>query len=807
MRGTMIRSSCCFRPGTPPGRRCLDRARLIAALAIGPGMVAMGGAPALANADSPLLFYGPQWATAGRSTHAAIGDFNKDGRPDLAVANYEQASVSILLSNGDGTFQPAKVFSAGPEPWFIAVADLDADGALDLAVATAGATHGDPGGISVLLGKGDGTFGTATVFPADFPRSLAVADLNGDGSLDLATSGSSGVVAVLLGNGDGTFQTPMAFVVGVGSLSIAIGDFDGNGIADLGVVTGGASPTYAGEIAILLGNGDGTFQDRVVVATGRRFSSVAIADLDGDAALDLAVAVRTFGGPQIDNVMVLRGNGDGTFDRPHTFDSSRSASSLVIGDFDGDAILDIAVAHHFSDDVSVLKGNGDATFQPPLNTNTGQRSSSIVSADFDGDGALDIALPHSGQDVVLTLLGNGNGTFQVSSTLQVFPLSIAVNDLNGDGIPDIAGGLDALTAFDARLAILIGNGDGEFQDPLVFETGGRAATFVAAGDVNGDGIPDMAVTIAFGFRDDVVLLLGKGDGTFGPPSTIDSLETHALERIFVLHDLNGDGRLDIVANNYTDNDVSILIGNGDGTFQDAIKVTVGLGPLDLAVDDMNGDGIPDLITANAIGNDLSILLGNGDGTFQNRLRFFPGGSPRFMTVADLNSDGWLDIAVTITFGDRVVAMLGNGDGTLQRPIASDAGFLPASVVAGDLDGDGALDLAVGTAVGISVLLGNRDGAFQPPRLFSAPGGNQSITMADLNLDGGLDLAMASTIVLNRCSPCVGDIDRDGDVDVSDFFAFVVAFVAGDPAADINGDGSIDVLDGFAFVVAFVAGCP
>jgi len=194
--------------------------------------------------------------------------------------------VSVLLGNGDGTFQPRQVFDAGLGPRSVAISDLDADGALDLAV-----TNIDSQDVSVLLGNGDGTFQAEQRFSAgDLPLSVAIGDLDADGDLDLAVANGVDDVSVLLGSGDGTFPFELRFSVGVRPESIAIGDLDGDGVLDLATANAGTFSNPISDVSVLLGSGDGTFQPERSFDTGNAPMSVAIADLDTDGTLDLAVA-------------------------------------------------------------------------------------------------------------------------------------------------------------------------------------------------------------------------------------------------------------------------------------------------------------------------------------------------------------------------------------------------------------------------------------------------------------------------------------------------------------------------------------
>src|SRR6266436_5402770 len=186
--------------------------------------------PSAASAQT-VSFIARRDFTAGYDPiSVAVGDFNGDGVPDLVVADRVSNNVSVLLGNGDGTFQTPVAFATGTRPQSVAVGDFNGDGKLDLVVANEGSNN-----VSVLLGNGDGAFQAAQNFPAGTnPQSVAVGDFNGDGKLDLAVANEgSGDVSVLLGNGDGTFQAALAFAAGDIPQSVAVGDFNGDGKLDL----------------------------------------------------------------------------------------------------------------------------------------------------------------------------------------------------------------------------------------------------------------------------------------------------------------------------------------------------------------------------------------------------------------------------------------------------------------------------------------------------------------------------------------------------------------------------------------------
>jgi hypothetical protein len=316
---------------------------------------------------------------------------------------------------------------------------------------------------------------------------------------------------------------------------------------------------------------------------------------------------------------------------------------------------------------------------------------------------------------------------------------------------------------------------------------------MASGDFNGDGKLDLVATNPNG---NISVLLGQGDGTFQAP--VDYPAGVGPTAIAV-GDFNGDGKLDLVVANTHSNNVSVLLGNGDGTFQPAVEFVVGSDPRSVAVGDFNGDGKLDIVVGNSgatsgISN-LSVLLGNGDGTLQPALTYDAGFGITSVAVGDFNGDDKLDLAV-VNFGSNVSILLGNGDGTFQSAVNYVAGPVPLSVAVGDFNGDGKLDMAVanipsgntGPTV-VSVLLGNGDGTFQSPADYGTGSIPNSATVAlgDFNGDGKLDMAVTGYHGTNDVSILLGNGDGtfQSAVNYADESSSLVV-------GDFNGDGRLDI---------------
>jgi FG-GAP-like repeat len=324
-----------------------------------------------APAQAVVTFDGP--AAFGAHTGAdsiALGDFNRDGKQDLAVANFGSNDVSVLLGTGGGTFGTARNFAAHTNPQAIAVGDFNNDNRDDLAVANFGSHD-----VSVLLATGPATFATAANFQVhDEPQAILAADLGGDGDQDLVVGhGSSTVVTTLIGSGTGTFNThqPPEFNAGSPVRSIAVGDLNGNGVKDLVMAT-------SNDVSVLVNTG-GAAPPVTHFTAHQGPASVALADLNGDGKLDVAVANRTSS-----DVSLLIGTGTGAFGAAQNF-TVGDASSLAVGRFNDDDWPDVTTGR------SLLLGDGAGSFGQAGPTPVEVASLSLAVGDFNRDGADDFA--------------------------------------------------------------------------------------------------------------------------------------------------------------------------------------------------------------------------------------------------------------------------------------------------------------------------------------------------------------------------------------------------------------------------------
>jgi hypothetical protein len=687
--------------------------------------------PSFAAAQS-LSFAARRDVLVGESPQGiAAGDFNRDGRRDLAVANDVSNSVTIALATADGAYQPLPPIAVGMNPRSVAVGRFNGDAIDDLAVAEFGGAS-----VSILLGAGNGTFAAAATLAVGVnPASVAIGNFNNDAIVDLAVANSgSHTVAVLFGQGNGTFGAGPVLAAGLNPTFVTVGQFNGDAAADIAVANAGS-----GNISVMMGNGDGTFQSTQTFATGQDPRAIARSDFNRDGRTDLAVANLTAG-----SVAILLGSAASTFvsGGPVIVDG---ASGVAAADLNGDSAPDLLVAMGRSTTVAVALGDGAGGFGPVTQYGAGTNPTAVIADDMNGDNRADVTTVNMGSDTVSVLLGTGNGTLRTTPSYAApgGPVFVAVGDFNHDSIRDLA-----TSNYDAgTIAVLRGNANGTHGAPTIYAVGPIPWAMVAT-DFDGDSHLDLAVGLAG--ADYVAVLRGNADGTFNPPV---NYTVGSSPQGLTAGDVNADGRTDLVAANVNQSSVSVLLGVGDGTFQAPRHFVANTGPSTVALGDFNGDTRVDLVVGNYYVDTVSILLGSGDGNFGAPQAFTIGNGPLMVATGDFNGDGALDVAAANyqrALPSTVSVLLGNGNGTLGQLRSYPTGVGPASIAVADLDGDGKQDLAVPNygsntvpALYVSVLLGNGDGTHRAPINFGAGSGAIFVAIAHLNGDTRPDMIAAN----------------------------------------------------------------
>jgi hypothetical protein len=453
------------------------------------------------NGDGTFLF--PlNIAVSQNPVFMVSADFNGDQIPDLVIAHSNQfggaGSISILLGIGDGSFQAPTSYALSGSPTMLAVNDFNGDGFRDVVVSQPSlSSFSNLSNISEFFGKGDGTLQLATKIDTLAPNFVAVADFDGNGILDLAVDGGSfgaHVLSIFTGNGNGTYRAGTSITLNF-STSVSppiVGDFNNDSIPDLAVASFSL-------IAVLLGNGDGTVQTPRILTTNINLSSLAVSDFNSDGDLDLVAGGSGFGPG---TVVALLGNGNGTFEGPKIFTTANTISILTTGELNGDGLPDLVTASLNTNSVSVFLGNGDGTFSQLSDIPVGRSPSAADVGDMNGDGFGDIVTANSSSGNVSILLGNGRGGFQAAFNFTVVgnPSSLTLRDFNKDKRLDVA-----VTNTGVNTVSVLLNAGGTFvvatdgfetnavirTSPAAFFGVGTNPAGMVAGDLNGDLLPDL----------------------------------------------------------------------------------------------------------------------------------------------------------------------------------------------------------------------------------------------------------------------------------------------------------------------------
>jgi Bacterial Ig-like domain (group 3)/FG-GAP-like repeat len=824
---------------------------------------------ALGNGDG--TFAAPVIATVPGSNieigQIVVADFNGDGIPDLAVlAEADSSTVEILLGNGDGTFTAeATNPPTSGTPSYFATGDFNGDGKTDLAVEE-GTT------IAILLGNGDGTFAASgSVNSGSTGSPIAVADFNGDGKPDIAVAeGAYSIesVSVLTGNGDGTFNSPYS---GPGSTSpittwIQVADFNQDGTPDVVLADSSGSAT------VFLNNGGGLLSESFSVVSGLTvpyYLEVAVGDLNGDGYPDIVA-----GGYYESNQGLylteptetasasasVQVNGVGqhlaeaSFPAEGSYESSVSSSIPLWGLLPATSTT-LSVTAGGSPVTSVTPGTAVLLTARVTVGTTPVTSGQVNFCDASAPHCTDVhllstdAVDSNGTATYKFIPGPGAHSYQARFVEDGFGLASASNIasltvgpapspvysdttalwLNGGfpgdysliatvvgyGVPaSPTGNISFLdTSFGNNVLATASLGTGVsgigFLESLSPAFGSNPAGEVTA-DFNGDGIPDLAVIWSNNGPSSVTIFFGKGDGTFTTGPTVQPAGVQSFATM-IGGDFNGDGKADLAVLSYNAPEISyvtVLLGNGDGTFgtpqtspvynQPATGGDVIIGTL--AAADFNGDGKLDVAVVGdyVSSGGVTIMLGNGDGTFRAAgPNLDPNADFALIATGDFNGDGIPDFVTPnyFEFGGSPTIFLGKGDGTFTfKAMSLTLDYFPTSVVVGDFNGDGILDLAFSDLNGVEIALGNGDGTFNetPASPIQVPNELYSLQVGDFNHDGkpdlaGLDNYSDQIVLLLGAGDGTFAVTATTPIVSTDFVGpFQIA------AADFNGDGVPDL---------------
>ncbi len=605
----------------------------------------------------------------------ATGDFNSDGVRDVVSTDGQFLGVgAVLLGHGDGTLEPPASYNpAAKRPGGIAVADMTGDGVEDLVIA--GGYHS----LAVIVGNGDGTFGSVlptTVPDSEFAFGVAVGDLDGDGAMDVVTTDIwSPQVHVFRGHGDGTL-THVQKLTAPATEVVKLGYLDGDAALDLVL---GASDGYLPLLQVGINQGNGTFGPLTSYQVGTRPGRLELSDLNADGAVDVVVSDQLGS-----DVAVLLNDGSGALQGAVSYPAGRFPSGLTIADLNGDDRLDLAVGNG-GPGLSTLMGNGDGTFQPPEGMVFGAGASALLVTDLDGDGGQDLVFGNYGSASISVARAAGGGLFHPGEVFPLGddPLRIARARLDADPYLDIAVATDC-NKLCKGFEILTGQADGAF---LPGGDAGRAES-LAAGDLNGDGMTDFAVTRPA--MDYAAVFLASGGGAFW---MFSEEPLPWIADAVAINDFDNDGVLDIVA--ASDTYAGVMRGLGDGTFESTGEaVTMPDLTGEMVTGDLDNDGNADFVTLSRQFDFVTLMFGAGDGvTFTPFMRDLGTANTSSLLMADLNADSWEDLAFIM---NENVAVLWNEGGSFagELQLFTPAGSRPSSIAVADVDDDQRPDLVV-----------------------------------------------------------------------------------------------------------------
>jgi len=715
-------------------------------------------------AATPRVYAGP--------LSVAVADVNGDGKPDLISAStgetFPYGALTILTNNGSNVFGLNAVLHwGGNGPRSVTVADVNGDGKPDLITANTFDRT-----LTVLTNNGSGVFGTNAILDVANPDYVTVADVNGDGKPDLISiNGAVGAPETLMiftNNGSGGFGSNATLNVNTPSgnefpINVVAADVNEDGKPDLIC----PSPA-AGAVQVWTNNVSGIFGSNATVSVGGTPDWVAIAEVNGDGKPDVICANAA------GYLTVLTNNGSGGFGSNATL-SVQYPAFVTVGDMNGDGKPDLICAS--------------------------------PGAGFPVGG-----LPSPPGDDTLTIFTNdGSGGFALDGKLAVggAPCSVAVADVNDDGQVDLICPSANSSSTNNRLDIFTNTivpGHTGFRlvsSPVV----GAYPASVTVADVNLDGKPDLISANAG--TNTLTVLTNDGSGGFGSNAT---LNVGNIPACVVSADVNGDGKPDLISGSFYDGSLTVLTNDGNGGFVSNATVNAGpgfpspyVGVYSIATADVNGDGRPDLIRANYYAFSLTVFTNNGGGVLGSNATLMTWNSPRDMAVADVNGDGRPDL-VCVSAGSvgglpppDVYNMVFTNDGTgsFGTNAAQIFGSPSVSVAVADINDDGKPDLVTVDANDdlLRVWTNNGSGVFGSNVTLSVEGIPTSIALADVNRDGKPDVICASYD--SSVSGYPGYLTAFTNNGTGIFGLYTTLAVGSYPhcvvAADVNGDGRLDLI--------------
>jgi hypothetical protein len=613
-----------------------------------------------------------------------LADFDSDGHLDLAVVNFHGSNVSIGRGAGDGTFSEHFIAPLDLLPTEMLVRDFDGDGNLDIVANNRGATT-----LSLLRGNGDATFAPRQTLLSGFETlGLAAADIDANGLLDILATNTDESLSVLLQQSLGSFVPANFDTQLYGPTEIAVVDFDADG--DLDVVVGSQLDE---ELGVMLGDGSGGFVLGPLVTSSQRTERIALHDMDGDGRRDLVLGWRSPG-----SVFVTPAEADGSFlglvnSRSFVLPLESGLTDHVVADLDGDGFEDLAGVGEFAR-IGLVTAWRDASgaFESPQLFSEAIADRSFTIGDFNVDGMPDLAYQDFESTSGAIALGDGLGGFLVGAAHTALKdLPARTGDVDGDGIPDVVMVSNAGLQRKLYVSLGLGTALGDLA-PALTQTLNWNVAGVELGDVDGDGLLD-AVVAQSGF---VVaqggfvfhVFIGNGDGTFVPSQAAIVVPLSPAQ--YRLGDLDGDGDMDIAG--ARGDELFVVLGTGDGTFGAPQTIVVPNGADDLELVDLDGDAVPEIVLKSASIGGFTVVKGSATATPEVTLVPVAISYISSLAAGDVDGDGRNDLVLGQWTGCGVIVFRGRGDRTFEAGTKYCALGLVQRVELVDADGDGDLDI-------------------------------------------------------------------------------------------------------------------
>ncbi len=646
----------------------------------------------------------------GRTFTYRPGDLNNDGNPDVLLTESESAMrLAALYGNGSGGFSDPVPIATPPDPRVFAIGDFNRDGRNDIAVS---ATVAPPSGpipttyyISILLGNAAGGFAAPnniafTTSAGSFVSQIETGDFNGDGKMDLAAMTNFTPVIILTGDGTGMFTTSSLGFFGPEGF-LAVGDFNNDQKSDL-VLSKGASDS----IRPWLSTPSGALEQATPIDTGRYGRNLLVGDFNADGNADLLLHGAS-------GLIVMHGLGNGKFSPPVNYLVPFASFGFTLGEFNKDGKPDLYLSgpgatagtlqmYIFSINALGLNAARGFSFARYFPNSTSPGSISPAVADFTGDGINDLAVVFRQNDYKLSFLsGDGGGQFQLLKTVFIprDASQVFTQDFNGDQKPDLGYVYEANDG--RRIGMLLNTGGGNFGEELSLSIPGFAYSLEYA-DFNRDGKIDFLISAQTNTRpDSVALYLGDGTGKFTKSPLSFNLGFYPAR--VLTGDFNGDGFVDLLAYRYEStacgmgaNPLVMLPGDGKGGFGEALTINLKERIANLVSADVNSDGKDDLVFTGSCAANVSfyVMLARQTGGFTLPVAISGNPPGTILAIRDFNNDGRLDVLQAAAGPGALTYFLGKGDGSFALSTSLRASW--SRVLAADVGNDGSTDLLLFT---------------------------------------------------------------------------------------------------------------